>query len=80
MGRGKQGELVGKSGVTSDQRTGGVVSCGPFPATSVVEMPNIQSASRLVIFSVFCLAGISLFIVAIVFSDMLFTVSEENSK
>ena len=31
MGRGEQGEPAGKSGITSDQRTGGVVSCGPFP-------------------------------------------------
>ena len=31
MGRGEQDEPTGKSGITLDQRTGGVVSCGPFP-------------------------------------------------
>ena len=56
MGCDEQGKPAGKSGITSDQGTDGVVSC-----------PDIRSASRLVIFSVFCLAGISLFIVAIDF-------------
>ena len=31
MSRGEQGESVGKSGITSEQRTGSVVNCGPFP-------------------------------------------------
>ena len=31
MGRGGQDELAGKSGITSDEKKGGVVSCGPFP-------------------------------------------------
>ena len=31
MGSGEQDELAGKSGITSDQRTGSVESCGPFP-------------------------------------------------
>ena len=31
MGRGEQDEPAGKSGITSDQRTGSAVSCGPFP-------------------------------------------------
>ena len=30
MGHGEQDESAGKSGITSDQRTGGVVSCGSF--------------------------------------------------
>ena len=30
---------------------------GHFPSCSMVEMPDIQGASRLVIFSVFCLHG-----------------------
>ena len=34
----------------------------PHISCSVVEMPDIRSASRFIIFSVFCLAGISLFI------------------
>ena len=41
MGRGGQLELVGKSGITSDEKKGGVVSCGPFPSRSWVEMPDI---------------------------------------
>ena len=31
MSGGKQGEPAGKSGITSDQRKVGVVSCGSFP-------------------------------------------------
>ena len=31
MSRGGQDELAGKSGITSDEKKGGVVSCGPFP-------------------------------------------------
>ena len=30
MGRGGQDEPAGKSGITSDEKKGGVVSCGPF--------------------------------------------------
>ena len=30
MGRGGQDELAGKSGIISDEKKGGVVSCGPF--------------------------------------------------
>ena len=76
MGRGEQDEPAGKSGITSGQRTGGVVSCGPFKSRGVVEMPDISSASRLVIFSVFCLAGISLFIFAIDFPTYFATVAD----
>ena len=43
MGRGEQGEPVGKSGIISDQRTGGVV--GHFPSRSVVEMPAISTCN-----------------------------------
>ena len=50
MGHGEQDELTGKSGITSNQRTGGIVSCGPFPIPNVVEMPDISSASRLIIY------------------------------
>ena len=31
MGRGGQDEPAGKSGITSDEKRGGVASCGPFP-------------------------------------------------
>ena len=31
MGHGEQDKPTGKSGITLDQRTGGAVSCGPFP-------------------------------------------------
>ena len=44
--------------------------------TKMVGMPDIRSASRLVIFSVFCLAGISLFIFAIDFPKCFATVAE----
>ena len=30
MGRGGQDEPAGTSGITSDEKNGGVVSCGPF--------------------------------------------------
>ena len=79
MGRGEQGEPARKSGITSVQKTGGVVSSGPFPIRSVVEMADIQSASRLVIFSVFCLAGISLFIVTIDFPTCFATVADRSA-
>ena len=45
----------------------------------MVEMANIQNASRLVIFSVFCLAGISLFIVAIDFPTCFVTVADRSA-
>ena len=41
----------------------------------MVEMLDIRSASRLVIFSVFCLAGFSLFIFAIDFPTCFATVA-----
>ena len=53
MGHGGQDETGEKSEITSDEKKGSVMSCGPFPICSVVEMPDIQSASRLLIFSVF---------------------------
>ena len=62
MGCSGQDELAGKSRITFGEKKGGVVSCGPLFSCSVVEMPDIRSASRFIIFSVFCLAGISLFI------------------
>ena len=31
MGRGEQDEPARKSGITSDEKKGGVVICGPFP-------------------------------------------------
>ena len=31
MAHGRQDELVGKSGIISNEIKGGVVSCGPFP-------------------------------------------------
>ena len=31
MGRGGQDEPAGKSEITSNEKMGGVVSCGPFP-------------------------------------------------
>ena len=40
-----QDELAGKSEITSDEKKGGVV--GYFPSHSVVEMPDIGSASKL---------------------------------
>ena len=58
MGCGGQDEPVGKSEITLDEKKGGVVSCGPFPIPhSMVKMPDIQSASRLIIFSGFRLGG-----------------------
>ena len=60
MGRGGQDEPAGEPGITSDEKKGGVMSCGPFrffPCRSVVEMPDIRGASRLLIFSVFRLRG-----------------------
>ena len=45
----------------------------------MVEMADIQSASRLVIFSVFCLAGISLFIVAIDFPTCFAMVADRSA-
>ena len=57
MGGGGQDEPAGKSEITLGEKKGGVVSCGPFPILSVVKMPDIQSASRLMIFSAFGLGG-----------------------
>ena len=49
MGRGGQNELAGNwSEITLDEKKGGDVSCGPLPIHSVVEMPDIRSASRLI--------------------------------
>ena len=62
MGCGGQNEPVGKSGITSDQKRGSIVSCGPSRA--VVEMPDIRITSRPIIFSLLCLGEISLFIFA----------------
>ena len=76
MSRGGQDKLAEKSGITLDEKKGGIVSCGPFPTRSMVEMPDIRSASRLIIFSVFCLAGISLFIFAIDFPTCFVTVAD----
>ena len=45
----------------------------------MVEMPDIGSASRLIIFSVFCLAGISLFIFAIDFPACFATVADRSA-
>ena len=58
-----------KSGITSDQRTGCVV----------IEMPDIRSASRLVTFSLFCLPGISLFIVPTDFPTCIATVADRST-
>ena len=41
MSSGEQDEPAGKSGITSDQRTGYIVSYGHFPSCGVVEMPDI---------------------------------------
>ena len=47
--------------------------------TKMVGMPNIRSASRLVIFPVFCLAGISLLIFAIDFPPCCAPVAERSA-
>ena len=41
MGRGGQDERAGKSGITSNEKKGGVVSYRPFPILSVVKIPDI---------------------------------------
>ena len=51
MGRGGQDEPAGKSEITSDEKKGSVV--GHFSSRSLVKMPDIRSASRLIIFSEF---------------------------
>ena len=70
MGRGRQDEPAGTSGITSNDEKGGVLSCGPFP------IPIFRSAS---IFSVFCLAGMSLFIYAIDFPTCFATVADRSA-
>ena len=45
----------------------------------MVEMPDIRSASGLVIFFVFCLAGISLFIFTIDFLTCFATVADRST-
>ena len=79
IGHGGQDELVGKSGITSNEKKGSVMSCGHIPFCRVVEMLNTRSASSLIIFSVFCLAGIFLFIFAMHFSTCFATVASRSS-
>ena len=54
MGHGGQDEPAGKSGITLDEKRGGggLGGVGHFLSRSMVEMPNIRDASRLIIFSV----------------------------
>ena len=53
---------------------------GHFPSCSMVKMHNIQSASRLLMFSAFCMAGISLFIFTIDFLTCFATVADRFAK
>ena len=53
---------------------------GHFPSHGVVEMPNIRSASRLTLFSVFCLTGIFLFIFAIDYPTFLYEIDRSTIR
>ena len=70
---------AGKSGITLDQRTGGVVSCGPFPILWRGRNARYTKRFGLILFSVFCLAGISLFIFAIDFLTCFVTVADRSA-
>ena len=50
-----------------------------FPFRGVVEMPDIRSASRLILFALFCLAGISLFMFGIDFPTCFMTVADRSA-
>ena len=78
MGYGGQDELAGKSGITLNEKKVALGVVGHFPSHSVVEIPNILSASRHIIFSGFCLADISLFIFAIDILTCFATVADRS--
>ena len=79
MGCGEQGKLQASLESLRIRKRTDTWVVGHFPSHSVVEIADIQSASRLVIFSVFCLAGISLFIVAIDFPTCFATVADRST-